>query len=90
MLDVYGIKCVQNIEKNKLFEIKFEKNNLQPIKEQINSLEKPLDKYTFYIYQNYVTTYNLDCVHVVNQWEKVTNKLIEELLEQELLEQDKK
>ena len=36
MLDIYGIKCV-HLE-DKLFEIKFEQNNLQSIKEQINSL----------------------------------------------------
>jgi len=83
MLDIYGIKCV-HLE-DKLFEIKFEQNNLQSIKEQINSLKKPLDKYTFYIYKNYITTYNLDCVHVVNQWEKVTNKSIENFLEQQQL-----
>ncbi len=89
MLDICGIKCVRHLDKyssNNLFEIKFDnynQENLQKIKQKINSLEQPLDKYSFYIYKNYITTYNLDCVHVINQWEKVTNKSIEKLVEQQ-------
>lgn len=80
MLDICGIKCIYLDDE--LFGMKFEENNLQSVKQKIKSLDKPLDKYTFYIYKNRVITYNLDCVHVVNQWEKVTSRSIEKLLEQ--------
>jgi hypothetical protein len=89
--NINGLKCVYKIDaKNSVnvFEIKYDnydESAIKQMKNKVNELKEPLDKYIFYIYTTYLDVYGFDCTHLKKNWYKINTLSIEKLLTQDIL-----